>query len=75
MPVNLAWIRIVSLRSDPVQAIVAMAPLIDLTRNFPNADSEAMRQVGFGEDNIVEASPIAPDGSATPTWVRSIKSF
>jgi hypothetical protein len=26
-----------------------------------------MRQVGLGEDNIEEASPIAPDGTATPT--------
>jgi dipeptidyl aminopeptidase/acylaminoacyl peptidase len=30
----------------------------DLTQHFPNADIEAMRNVGFGEDNLVMASPI-----------------
>jgi acetyl esterase/lipase len=45
-------------QSSRVQAIVAMAPVIDLTRHFPNADIELMRNVGFGEDNIVQASPI-----------------
>lgn len=45
-------------QSSRVQAVVAMAPVTDLTRSFPNADIEAMRQVGFGEDNIVQASPI-----------------
>jgi acetyl esterase/lipase len=45
-------------QSSRVQAVIAMAPVTDLTRNFPNADIEAMRGVGFGEDNIVLASPI-----------------
>jgi len=45
-------------QSSRVQAVVAMAPVTDLTRKFPNADIELMRQVGFGEDNIVQASPI-----------------
>jgi acetyl esterase/lipase len=45
-------------QSSRVQAVVALAPVIDLTRSFPNADLELMRQVGFGEDNIVQASPI-----------------
>ncbi len=45
-------------QSSRVQAVVAMAPVTDLTRSFPNADIEAMRGVGFGEDNIVLASPI-----------------
>lgn len=45
-------------QSSRVQAVVAMAPVTDLTRSFPNADIELMRQVGFGEDNIVQASPI-----------------
>ena len=45
-------------QSSRVQAVVAMAPVTDLTRTFPNADIELMRQVGFGEDNIVQASPI-----------------
>jgi acetyl esterase/lipase len=46
-------------QSSRVQAVVAMAPVTDLTRKFPNADIELMRQVGFGEDNIVQASPIS----------------
>lgn len=45
-------------QSSRVQAVIAMAPVTDLTRNFPNADIEAMRGIGFGEDNIVLASPI-----------------
>jgi acetyl esterase/lipase len=45
-------------QSSRVQAVVAMAPVTDLTRSFPNANVELMRQVGFDEDNIVEASPI-----------------
>jgi dipeptidyl aminopeptidase/acylaminoacyl peptidase len=32
---------------------------MDLSRNFPNADIEAMKRVGFGEYNVVEASPIS----------------
>ena len=45
-------------QSSRVQAVVAMAPVTDLTRNFPNADIELMRHVGFGEANILQASPI-----------------
>jgi dipeptidyl aminopeptidase/acylaminoacyl peptidase len=45
-------------QSSRVQAVVAMAPVTDLTRNFPNADIEAMRGVGFGEHNILLASPV-----------------
>jgi acetyl esterase/lipase len=45
-------------QSSRVQAVIAMAPVTDLTRSFPNADIEAMRGAGFGEDNIVQASPI-----------------
>jgi acetyl esterase/lipase len=45
-------------QSSRVQAVVAMAPVTDLTRSFPNANIEAMRNVGFGEHNIVPASPI-----------------
>src|SRR5688572_16521374 len=45
-------------QSSRVQAVVAMAPVTDLTRNFPNADIEAMRGIGFGEHNILLASPI-----------------
>lgn len=45
-------------QSSRVQAVVAMAPVTDLRREFPNADIELMRRVGFGEDNIVQASPM-----------------
>ena len=46
-------------QSSRVQAIIAMAGVMDLSRNFPNTDIEAMRRVGFGEFNMVEASPIS----------------
>lgn len=45
-------------QSSRVKAVIALAPVIDLTKNFPNADIEAMKRVGFGEHNIVQASPI-----------------
>ncbi|HJQ14375.1 MAG TPA: alpha/beta hydrolase [Anaerolineales bacterium] len=46
-------------QSSRVQAVIAMAGVMDLSRNFPNADIEAMKRVGFGEYNVVEASPIS----------------
>lgn len=45
-------------QSSRVQAVIAMAGVMDLSRNFPNADIEAMKRVGFGEYNVAEASPI-----------------
>ena len=51
-------------QSSHVKAVIALAPVTDLTRNFPNADIETIKHVGFGMHNIVEASPItyvAPD--------------
>ena len=45
-------------QSSRVQAVIAIAAVTDLTKNFPSADIEAMRRVGFGEDNIVQASPV-----------------
>jgi acetyl esterase/lipase len=45
-------------QSSRVQAVISLAGVMDLTRNFPNADIEAMKRVGFGEVNILEASPI-----------------
>jgi len=45
-------------QASRVQAVVAMAAPTDLTKSFPNANLELIRQVGFGEDNIVQASPI-----------------
>ena len=46
-------------KSSRVQAVIAMAGVMDLSRKFPNADIEAMKRVGFGEYNVVEASPIS----------------
>jgi acetyl esterase/lipase len=46
-------------QSSRVQAVIAMAPVTDLTRRFPNADIETIRQVGFGEHNVIQASPIS----------------
>ena len=46
-------------RSSRVQAVIAMAGVMDLSRNFPNADIETMKRVGFGEFNVVPASPIS----------------
>lgn len=45
-------------QSSRVQAVIAIAAVTDLTQNFPNANIQAMRNVGFGEDNIVQASPV-----------------
>ncbi len=46
-------------QSSRVQAVIAIAAVTDLTQNFPNADIEAMRLVGFSEENISQASPVA----------------
>ncbi len=46
-------------QSSRVQAVIAVAGVMDLSRKFPNADIEAMKRVGFGEYNVVEASPIS----------------
>ena len=56
-------------QSSQVQAVIAMAGVMDLSRNFPNADIEAMRRVGFGEFNIVEASPISHVTPAAPPFL------
>ena len=45
-------------QSSRVQAVIAMAPITDLSKNFPNADIETMKLVGFGEHNVAQASPI-----------------
>ena len=45
-------------QSSRVQAVIAMAAVTDLSRNFPNANIENMKLVGFGEHNIAQASPI-----------------
>lgn len=46
-------------QSSRVQAVIAMAGVMDLSRNFPNTDIEAMKRIGFGEFNVMEASPIS----------------
>jgi acetyl esterase/lipase len=46
-------------QSSRVQVVIAMAGVMDLSRKFPNTDIEAMKRVGFGEYNVVEASPIS----------------
>jgi acetyl esterase/lipase len=56
-------------QSSRVKAVIAMAPVTDLSRNFPNADIEAMRHVGFGADNIVQASPITHVTSDDPPFL------
>jgi len=45
-------------QSSRVQAVIAMAAVTDLSRNFPNADIENMKLVGFGEHTVAQASPI-----------------
>lgn len=45
-------------QSSRVQAVISMAGVMDLSRNFPNADIELMKRVGFGEHNVTQASPI-----------------
>jgi len=56
-------------QSSQVQAVIAMAGVMDLSRNFPNADIEAMKQVGFGEYNVAEASPITHVTEDTPPFL------
>lgn len=45
-------------QSSRVQAVISLAGVMDLSRSFPNADIELMKRVGFGEHNVLEASPI-----------------
>jgi len=45
-------------QSSRVQAVIAIAAVTDLTRDFPDLDIEAMRNVGFSEDNFLQASPV-----------------
>ena len=46
-------------QSSRVQAVIAVAGLMDLSRSFPNTEEEAMKQIGFGEFNRMQASPIS----------------
>lgn len=56
-------------QSSRVQAVVAMAGVMDLSRNFPNADIEAMKRIGFGEYNVAQASPITHVTSDDPPFL------
>ncbi|HEX9333932.1 MAG TPA: alpha/beta hydrolase [Anaerolineales bacterium] len=56
-------------QSSRVQAVVAMAPVTDMTRKFPNVDIETIKLVGFGEDNVMEASPITHVTSDDPPFL------
>jgi acetyl esterase/lipase len=56
-------------QSSRVRAVISMAGVMDLSRNFPNADIEAMKRVGFGEYNVVEASPITHVTSDSPPFL------
>ena len=56
-------------QSSRVQAVIATAGVMDLSRNFPNADIEAMKRVGFGEYNVAQASPITHVTEDTPPFL------
>ncbi|MFT3890495.1 MAG: alpha/beta hydrolase [Anaerolineales bacterium] len=56
-------------QSSRVQAVVSMAGPMDLSQNFPNADIEAMKHVGFGEGNVAQASPITHVTSDDPPFL------
>lgn len=48
-------------QSSRVQAVISLAGVMDLSQTFPNADGndiETMKQIGFNESNMLEASPI-----------------
>jgi acetyl esterase/lipase len=45
-------------QSSRVQAVIPIAPVTDLTRSFPAIDSHSVRQVGFSEENALQASPV-----------------
>ena len=56
-------------QSSRVRAVISMAGVMDLSRNFPNADIEMVKQAGFGEHNIVQASPISHVTSDDPPFL------
>jgi acetyl esterase/lipase len=56
-------------QSSRVQAVISMAGVMDLTRNFPNADIELMKRVGFGEHNVMQASPVTHVTSDDPPFL------
>ena len=56
-------------QSSRVQAVIAMAPITDLRRNFPNLDRDLMRNVGFDGEALVQASPITHVSSDDPPFL------
>ncbi len=49
-------------QSSRVKAVVSLAGVMDLSQQFPHADSndiETMKRIGFSETNMMEASPIS----------------
>lgn len=56
-------------QSSRVQAVIAMAAVTDLTRPFPNADIETMKLIGFGEQNVLQASPVNHVTSDDPPFL------
>ncbi len=56
-------------QSSRVQAVIAMAAVTDLTRPFPNADIETMKLIGFGEHNVLQASPVNHVTSDDPPFL------
>ena len=56
-------------QSSRVKAVIALAPVTDLSRNLPNTDIEIMKQMGFGADNFVQASPISHVTSDDPPFL------
>jgi len=56
-------------QSSRVQAVISLAGVMDLSRNFPNADIELMKRVGFGEHNVIQASPITHVTSDDPPFL------
>ena len=49
-------------QSSRVQAVIALAGVMDLSQPFPNAGAneiETMKRIGFSETNMLEASPVS----------------
>jgi len=56
-------------QSSGGQAVIAMAPITDLRRYFPDLDRDLMRNVGFDEGSLVQASPITHVTSDDPPFL------
>jgi len=56
-------------QTSRVQAVISLAGVMDLRQNFPNADIEAVKRVGFGQYNVAQASPITHVASDSPPFL------